>query len=381
MAKDFYEVLGVDRSASQDEIKKAFRKKAHELHPDKDTGDEAAFKEVNEAYQTLSDEQKRAQYDQFGQAFSGGGGPGGPGGFGGFQGGFPGGAQGFPGAENIDLNDIFSSMFGGQARGGRRARRQGGEDISVRIDISFEESFSGVERTLEIEKRVKCEKCSGNGAEPGTPIETCGTCEGRGQVEQQRQTMFGVVSQVVICPTCAGEGKTAKTPCEKCSGDGRTRERVQVKVFVPAGISDGQTIEIQGGGEAGKNGTPAGNLFVTVGVIPHPDLQRDGNDVLMRLPVSFTQAALGDSAEIPTLDGKIKLDIPSGIQSGKVLRVPGKGFPSIRSGARGNMLVEVVVMTPQKLSDAERELFGQLAEQNGQAVNPPKEGFFKKLFS
>ena len=235
MSKDYYDILGVSSGASQDEIKKAFRKKAHELHPDKDSGDEEKFKEANEAYQVLSDEKKRAQYDQFGQAFDGSQGPG----AGGFQGGFPGGFQGGFGADgvNVDVGDIFESMFGGR---GRRRRDQGGEDIEIRLDITFEESFSGVEKTIELEKRVTCEHCKGNGAEPGTKIDTCDTCQGQGQVRQERQTVLGNIAQGVTCPKCDGEGKTAESPCETCAGKGRKRERTKANIKIPAGIRDEQ---------------------------------------------------------------------------------------------------------------------------------------------
>lgn len=389
MANDYYEILGVSKSASKDEIKKAFRKKAHELHPDKEGGDEEAFKAVNEAYQVLSNDQKRSAYDQFGEAGVNGSAGGGFNGFSGFSGAAGGNPFAGAGFENInvDLGDVFNSFFGGSTRGRSRGEAQkGGEDLAIQVDISFEESYKGVSRPVELIKRMKCERCKGNRAEPGTSIDTCSTCQGSGQVRQERHTPLGVFAQVSTCPSCRGAGKRPTTPCARCQGEGRTRERVEVAINVPAGVKDGTTLHIAGGGEAGIDGATDGRLLVDVNVLEHTEYTRERDDLIVPMPVSFTQAALGDTATIDVFDTTLEVDIPAGIQSGKRLRVSGKGFPSLASssttGTTGDLLLDVHVITPKKLSHKERTLFEQLQELDGHAAKPPtKKGWLGRLFS
>lgn len=379
MAKDYYDILGVSKDASDDEIKKAYRKAAHKHHPDKEGGDEAKFKEVNEAYQVLSDAQKRQQYDQFGQTFDGAGpGPGGAGfgGFGGFgqqAGGFQGGFEGF------DVGSIFDEFFGGSSR-----RRQGGpvrgDDITIDMSISLEDSYKGTEREVELYKRVVCDRCSGNGAEPGTPIETCGTCNGQGQVAQQFQTPLGTMQQTRVCPTCRGEGKIPKSPCTKCGGDGRTNETVKVSITIPQGIADGQTLEVSGKGEAGKSGGSPGDLFVRMRVNDDKKLRREGHDLVADFPISFTQAALGGTAQFTYFDTSVDIEVKPGTQHGEAYVEHEKGFVDPRTGRRGDLRVVFNVVTPKKLTKKERKLLEQLAKEDGQ-VSHVKESFWSKLFS
>jgi len=382
-SKDYYEILGVSKDASDDELKKAYRKAAQKHHPDKG-GDEAKFKELNEAYQTLSDKHKRSQYDQFGSGFeqpSGqpGGGFYGQGGFSGFGGQRAG--QGFNiNLDDLDLGDIFGSFFGGGA--GRTGSRGpiAGDDISVNFDISFEEAFRGTEKEIEIYKREKCNRCHGNGAEPGTKIEACKTCNGSGQIRKTQQTLMGAFTQVADCPDCAGEGKRAQNPCNKCGGDGRVKEYKKIKIRIPAGIASGQTIEIEGGGEAGLKGGRNGNLYATINVSKHKDFERIGNDIKVIIPISFSQAALGDEIKLNTLHGYISFKIPTGVQSGKIFKVANFGMPYIHSNKVGNLLVELMVVTPKKLSKREKELFINLANEDRRGPRVDNKSFFHKIF-
>lgn len=343
MAEDYYEVLGVARTASQDEIKKAFRKKAHEHHPDKSGGNEEMFKQVNEAYQVLGDEQKRSQYDQFGRTFAAAGGGDPFAGFGGFQG------------FNIDFEDVFSDFFGGsRARAGTRARR--GSDIQVDVTISFSESARGVKQQLRHTLHQTCVRCHGNGAEPGTPIATCATCQGSGVVGQSRQTLFGVFTQQAVCPTCQGEGKTVRTRCKECRGEGRTRQTRTLEVTIPAGIADGQIIRLAGKGEVAPRGGVPGDLFMAVHVTPDKDLRRDGEDVRSAIIISFADAALGTTVKIQTLAGGKSLKIPAGTQPGTELRLSGLGFPSLQGTRTGDHTVTVNVEVPKKLSRQQKKL-------------------------
>lgn len=349
MPEDYYEILGVSRTATQDEIKRAFRKKAHQHHPDKKGGDEAAFKRVNEAYQVLSNEQKRSQYDQFGQAFSGAGGN--P--FGGFQ--------GFNvNFEDLgDFGDIFSQFFG-HASGGPRQRRgrQGrrGSDVQVDVTISFAQSARAVKQEFRHALYQACERCLGLGAEPGTPIETCPSCQGRGAVTTSRQTPFGTFAQQTVCPTCQGEGKTIAKPCRECAGHGRTRQTRTLEVAIPAGIADGQVIRISGKGEAPPRGGGTGDLFVAVHVEPDKELTRDGNNIRSQLKVSFPDAALGTAVKVRTLAGERSLKIPAGTQPGTELRFDGLGFPPLNDSEVGDHIVTVDIEVPKKLSRKQREL-------------------------
>ncbi len=367
MAKNYYEILGVEKGANEEEIKKAYRKLAHQYHPDKQGGDEAKFKEINEAYQVLSDKQKRAQYDQFGSTFEGAGGPG-AGGFGGFDfsgfSGFGGGANGF----NFegDLGDIFGDIFGGGQRGGGR-RQERGSDIAVDIEISLEDALDGVEKEIKLYSSVACSKCGGTGAEPGSKLEKCKTCDGTGQVQKQKRTILGVFMQNEICSDCRGTGEKPEKNCTKCGGDGRVKEEQTIKVKIPAGIADGQTIRISGRGEAGFRPSGgksiAGDLYVTVHIKKHSLFERKGDDLYYKLDINFSQAALGDSIEIPTLKKKIKLKIPSGIQSGKIIKIKSGGFPHLQGRGEGDMYIIVQIKTPEKLSRKQRELLEDLKKE------------------
>jgi molecular chaperone DnaJ len=382
-SKDYYEILGVSKDASDDELKKAYRKAAQKHHPDKG-GDEAKFKEINEAYQTLSDKQKRSQYDQFGSGFEQAGGqPGGgfygQGGFSGFGGQHTG--QGFNiNLDDLDLGDIFGSFFGGGTRKKRSTGPIPGNDISVNFDISFEEAFRGTEKEIEVYKREKCDKCRGNGAEPGTKIEVCKTCDGSGQIKRTQQTIMGAFTQVMECPDCRGEGKRAQNPCNKCGGDGRVKEYKKIKIKIPAGIASGQTIEIEGGGEAGLKGGPNGNLYATINVSKHQDFERIGNDIKVIVPISFSQAALGGEIKLNTLRGEINFKIPAGVQSGKVFKVANFGMPYIHSNKVGDLLIKVRVITPKKLNKKEKELFMDLANEGNQSARVENKSFFHKIF-
>ena len=370
--KDYYDILGVSKSASQDEIKKAFRKMAHQYHPDKAGGDEAKFKEVNEAYQVLSNPEKRQQYDQYGQTFEQAQRQGG---FGGFswqdfarQGGAPFG--GFR-TDNVefdfgDIGDIFGDLFGfgGRSRTRRSRERRKGQDIEISMEIDFMEAVFGAEKIIELNKNIICPHCLGNGAEPGTKIVTCSTCGGSGQVAQTQRTILGTFQTVGICPECHGEGRIASQKCKKCRGEGRTREVERMKVKIPAGVDNGDSIRLAGKGEAGKKGAEAGDLFITFRVRPETEFKREGSDIYTEKEISFSQAALGTKIDINTLDGLVKLKIPSGTQSGKVFRLKDKGVPRLRSSGRGDQFVTVHVATPARLSRREKGLFEELARIN-----------------
>lgn len=372
MSQDYYEILGVPKTATQEEIKKAYRKLAHQHHPDKGGGDEAKFKEVNSAYQVLSDPEKRAQYDQFGSNFDGA--QGGAGGFGGFPGGGFGGFQG-AGVNFDDISDIFGDFFGG-SRSRRRSTR--GRDIEVMVELSLEDVIHDVEKKLDLYREVKCKRCHGNGAEPGTPIETCTKCGGSGQIVMNRQTILGNIQQAVVCDACQGEGKTAKTPCTECEGVGRTKQSDKIEVTIPAGIHDGETLRVSGRGEAGLRGAEAGDLFVKVRVKPKKGFERDDTDVYSQLAVNFSEAALGATKKVTTLHGEVEVDVPAGTQNGELLRLRGKGLPELQGSAQGDHLLEVVVVTPKHLTKKQRELLQQFAVEE-KAAEVPHEGFFERI--
>lgn len=381
MAKDYYEILGVSRDATDEEIKKAYRRLAHKYHPDKAGGDEQKFKEINEAYQVLSDKQKRAQYDQFGQTFDYGR----YGGFGDASGFDPSGFSESPfgqaynfNFEDFDLGDIFESFFGGMRR--QKSSRATGNDISINIDINFEEAVFGTEKIVEIGKKIKCPRCQGLGAEPGTKIDTCPTCSGEGEIRQVQQILFGAFTRVTTCPDCKGFGKKAVHPCTKCNGEGRIYSYKKTKIKIPAGISSGQTIEIKSGGEAGIYGGEAGSLFVTVRVLDHDVFKREGHNLKCKVPISIVQAVLGGKTKIQTLDGEIILKIPAGTASGKIFRVKGKGVPYIGKQKRGDLLVETFIAVPKKLSRDERNLFEKLARLGGGAADVSKTSFWQRIF-
>lgn len=380
--RDYYEVLGVAKGASEADIKKAFKKLARKYHPDLNRDNpkaaEEKFKEVNEAYGVLSDPEKRQQYDQFGHAaFDGAsGGPGG-GGFGGFGafGGFGGGSGGF--------DDIFDAFFGG---GGARQRRNGperGADLRYDLEISFEEAAFGKEAELTVPRTEACEVCHGTGAAPGTEPETCPECKGSGQVQHVQNTPFGRMVNTRTCGRCGGTGKIVKTPCRECNGSGEKKVRRKIRVKIPAGVDEGSRIRVSGGGELGRRGGSSGDLYVYIFVRPHKLFRRDGTDVLCEVPISFVQAALGDTVEVPTLDGKVDMKVPAGVQSGTVLRLKGRGIPYLRGSGRGDQHVRMKVLTPQKLSARQKELLKEFGELSGENVNPEQKSFMdtvRKLF-
>lgn len=359
MAANYYDLLGVSKGATQDEIKKAFRKKAHELHPDKKTGDEKKFKEINEAYQVLSDAQKRSQYDQFGQTFSGAGSQGGGGGqqgFGGFDfGNFDfSGNQGFGGFE-----DVFGDLFGG---GGRRRARKGA-DIQVDVEIDIFEAAQGITKTIPLRRKVTCETCKGNGGKPGSKEETCKTCQGTGQVRKVVRTILGAFEQPGTCDICQGRGKTHSEKCHMCHGDGRVTKEEKIEAAIPAGIDDGQALSMSGKGEAGEHGTQPGDLIIVVHVKPHSKLKRQGHTIHSEEKISVTQAALGASVEIATLEGKITIKIPAGTQPGEVFRLRGKGMSTLHGHHKGDHMVTIQVTIPKKLSRKAKEAFETLAKE------------------
>ena len=375
--RDYYEVLGVSKGASDDEIKKAYRKLAKKYHPDMNPGDkeaEAKFKEVNEAYSILSDSDKRARYDQFGHAGVdpnyGAGGPGG--GFGGFDMG------------DIDLGDIFGSFFGGGFGGfggGSSARRNGpqkGESLRASLTISFEEAAFGCEKEINLTRTEQCEACHGSGAEPGTTAETCPDCRGTGVVRVQQRTGGFAFSSTAPCTRCRGTGKIIHTPCKACGGNGSVKKTKRVTVSIPAGIDEGQAVSLRGQGNAGKNGGPAGDLIVGIHIRPHPQFQRDGTTVLYEQPVTFYQAVMGAELEIPTIDGKVKYNLPAGTQTGTTFRLRGKGIPELRGRGRGDQYVTIRIQVPTSLNSEQKEALRAFAEAMGEDV--PEESGLKGFF-
>ena len=366
MAKqDYYEILGVQRGASAEEMKKAYRKLAMQYHPDRNPNNPAAehkFKELNEAYDVLKDDQKRGAYDRFGHAAFENGGPGGGGAGFGFEGG---------------LGDIFEQMFGGGRRGGQQA--QTGADLRVQVEIDLVEAFAGTKTDVRIATRVSCDACNGTGsADKNATANTCGTCQGSGRVRAQQG--FFVVERT--CPTCGGAGRTIRNPCRVCSGAGTVPRESTLAVQVPAGVEDGTRIRISGKGEAGPRGAAPGDLYVHVAIRPHPIFQRDGTNIFCRVPLRMTQAALGGEIEVPTIDGSAaKVKIPPGTQSGEQFRLRSKGFSVLRSAARGDMYIQVAVETPQDLTRRQRELLEEFESESKshRTGSPEHEGFFAKV--
>lgn len=356
MSKDYYNILGVAKGASQDEIKSAFRRKAHEHHPDKG-GDAEKFKELNEAYQVLGNPQKRKQYDQFGSAYQNGQ----AGGFSGWQnaGGFSGG--GF----NMDFEDL-GDMFGGFSDifgfgGGRDNRRQTrGRDLEMSISLEFKEAVFGAEKEVSFAKNVSCKRCQASGAEPGSKIENCQTCGGSGRVSRVQRTILGNIQTQSTCPDCNGEGKIFTKKCTKCSGAGLERDNVKLKVKIPAGIDDGESIRLSGQGEAGQKGAPAGDLYLRIRIKAHPSLKREGYDIRSEQTISVKQAALGDKLEVETVDGPLTLKIPEGTQSGTIFKLKEKGITRLRGRGRGDHFVKVVVRIPSGLSRQQKKLLEDL---------------------
>jgi molecular chaperone DnaJ len=360
--QDYYELLGIGRNAGEEEIKKAYRKLALQYHPDRNPGDKRAeekFKEVSEAYSVLSDPQKRSQYDQFGHAAFGDGGP--------FGGGFDFSAGGF---EDI-FGDIFGEFFG--TGGGRRRGR--GEDLRYNLTLKFEEAVVGTEKKIKIPRHGVCEACRGNGAKPGTAPQTCPTCRGRGQVSFQQ----GFFSVSRTCSQCHGQGTTIKEACPTCGGAGRVRTMHTLSVKIPAGVDNGSRLKLRGEGESAPSGGAPGDLYVVTQVEPHPIFVRDNLDIICDVPISFVQAALGAEIDVPTLDGKVKMKIPSGTQSGKVFRMKGRGIKDPQGYHQGDQHVRVVVETPTHLTAKQKELLKDFAALGGEEVNPLSKGFFDKM--
>ncbi|MBW3113054.1 MULTISPECIES: molecular chaperone DnaJ [Bacillaceae] len=365
--RDYYEVLGVGKDASKDEMKKAYRKLSKKYHPDinKEADADEKFKEISEAYEVLSDDQKRAQYDRFGhtdpnQGFGGGADFGG-GGFGGFE-------------------DIFNTFFGGG--GGRRrdpnAPRQGA-DLQYTMSLTFEEAVFGKETEIEIPREEECDTCKGSGAKPGTKVNTCSHCNGSGQLNVEQNTPFGRIVNRRVCHYCNGTGKQIKEKCSTCGGDGKVQKRRKISVKIPAGIDDGQQLRVTGQGEPGINGGPAGDLYVVFHVRSHDFFERNGDDIYCEMPVTFAQAALGDEIEVPTLHGKVKLKVPAGTQTSTRFRLKGKGVPNVRGYGTGDQHVQVKVVTPSKLTDKQKQLLREFADISGQIPDEQHESFFDKV--
>lgn len=365
--KDYYDILGVPKSASKEEIKKAFYQLAHKYHPDKKGGNEVKFKEVNQAYQVLSDDAKRSKYDQFGSQFESAGAGyerSQQGGFGGFDtSGFSGGFQGGADFDFGNLNDIFSDFFGGGMggmEGGRREARRG-RDISTEIQISFSDSIFGVNRKILITKTSNCLTCNGSGAKIGSKMETCKHCNGQGKIRESKRTIFGNIGSTKICEVCLGAGTVPRELCEKCKGKGVLRREEEISIAIPVGIRDGEMVRMTGYGEAISKGT-AGDLYIKINVMPHPVFKRDGNDLVMNLNLKLSDALLGTKYPIQTLDGEIEVTIPEGVSINEILRVRGKGVPNSKN-KRGDLLIKLNIKLPSKISRKSRELIGELKKE------------------
>lgn len=364
MAKDYYQILGVAKNANADEIKKAFRQKAHQYHPDKNGGSDAKFKELNEAYQILGSAEKRKQYDQFGSAGFGQGGFGQGGnwedamrqsGFGGFS------QAGFN-VDLGDLGDIFSDMFGFGGTARRRSRRASkGEDIEIEISLEFLEAAFGAEKTITLEKTWPCPECGGSGATPGSASKTCGRCRGEGEIIARQRSILGMIQTRSVCPDCSGAGKVNEKNCPDCAGAGRVRRRGDVLIKIPAGISNGQTIRLSGMGQVGEAGSQSGDLYVRVRVKPDKKFKREDYNIQTTEPITISQAVLGGKISLATIHGEVELKIPAGTHSGKIFKLSGKGVPHLHGGV-GDHLVKVEIVIPSKLTKKQKELFSALKE-------------------
>lgn len=377
--RDYYELLGVKRDATPEDIRKAYRKLAMQFHPDRNKGDAAAeekFKEVGEAYAVLSDPDKRVRYDRFGHTMAGAppGGMGGQGGFGGFE---------------FDLSDALrqfmeGGFFGGAQFGGRESRSGGsarvrGNDLQVRIPLTLEEIATGVKKRLRVKRMVRCAECSGTGAKSGTAPKSCPTCKGHGQVRSAQNTIFGQFQTVTTCPQCRGEGTIIADPCSACKGDGRAREEAEVTVDIPAGVSSGQYLTLRGQGNTGPRGGPAGDLIAIFDEKPHEYFVRDGDNILFSLMLTIPQVVLGDEVEVPTLSGRARLKIDPGTEPGKVLRMRGKGLPALNGHRAGDELVEIQVHVPNRLTSRERELMQEMKQSENFKQAPQSKGFFSRM--
>ncbi len=365
--RDLYEVLGVGRSATAEELKKAYRKLAMQYHPDRNKEDDAAerFKEVNHAYEVLSDQGKRERYDRFGHAgVEGSGGP-----------------QGFEGFSNFEgFGDIFDAFFGGSRGGRRRAGPTRGADLRYSLDLEFEEAVFGAEKEITYKRSETCAECSGTGAAPGTEPEVCGTCSGAGEIRRAQQSVFGQFVNVTACPRCKGEGRVIASPCVHCRGVGLQRKDRTINVTIPRGVDNGSQIRLTGEGESGPRGGGAGNLYVVLNIKKHPHFERVDDHILYELPVNMAQAALGATITIPTIDGEEEVEIPAGTQSGDDFSLRGHGVPHLRGSGRGDMIIRATVVIPEELSDEQRELIEKLAETMGTPTLPKRQkSFFERL--
>lgn len=371
--QDYYEALGISKGASADEIKKAYRQMAKKYHPDMNPGNAEAehkFKEVNEAYAVLSDPEKKSQYDQFGHAA--------------FDQSTGYGAGGFGGFGDFDMGDIFSSFFGGGFGGGSRSQSRAnapipGDDIGVRVILSFEEAVFGCKKEVSFGRVQKCDDCTGTGAKKGTSPEKCTRCGGSGTVRVQQRTAFGMMQSTRACPDCNGTGKIIKTPCDNCRGKGYVKVNKKLEVTIPAGIDDGQRIALRSQGNEGRNGGAPGDLVIQVSVRPHPIFERDGYDVYCEVPITFAEAALGAKIKIPTLEGQMDYDIPEGTQTGTVFTIKQKGISAVNSRSKGNLYVKVVVETPKSLSEEQKKILRQFADSCGEKNFSKKSSFFSKF--
>lgn len=361
--RDYYEILGVARDVPPEELKKAFRKLAMELHPDRNPGNsqaEAAFKEAAEAYQVLSDPERRRSYDMFGHAGVGNGDP------------------GFSGFEGFGFGDIFDAFFGSGFAGKGQGRTVRGSDLRYDLTIEFSEAYAGVEKEIEVPRLATCERCSGGGAEPGSKVESCNTCGGSGQVRRAAQSIFGQVVNVAACPTCHGDGKLIRQPCTECRGQGRVERSKRINLRIPAGVDTGSQIRLTGEGEAGLRGGGPGDLYVVIRMKQHPHLVRRDQDIVFELKINMVQAALGDKIEVPTVDGAVEVAIPAGTQHGQTFRLPGRGIPHVRTGRRGDQFVVAQIVIPRDINSKQRDLLKAFGGLTGKPEKVAR-GFFEKL--
>lgn len=377
--RDYYEVLGVNKGASDDEIKKAYRAKAKKYHPDLNPGDKEAevkFKEVGEAYEILSDSEKRSRYDQFGHAgvdpsYSAGAGAGGFGGFGGFGGGM-----------DFDLGDIFGSIFGGGMGGSRRANPNAprrGADVETSVYIDFLEACHGTTKTVQFSHLEQCPDCKGTGSAAGSTASTCSECNGTGQVRMTQRTPFGMTTTMRVCPKCSGKGKIITNPCKKCGGNGQVRNTKKLDVTIPAGVDDGQIFTLRGQGDAGANGGPSGDVLVNIYVRPHPLFKREGNNIFCEIPITYAQAVLGDELTVPTIDGKVKYKIPEGTQPSTTFRLKGKGVKNINGSNRGDQYVTVTVEVPRNITKKQKEILKQFDSTLTDSSYEKRKSFFDRI--